>query len=159
MAGYLFLFLRGAEMATGTRHGKNHAARKEKEQQNKVALADLIASADSSGEDTVNEIENPVERPMIDVGAQQSATATAAMAGSPALILSAQEKAFIREMRTNIPAVDANELPQPPEASADEKAYAGVLGSVSAFSRVHGHCLGLLKLSPRNLRKQVLTYF
>ena len=69
--------------------------------------------------------------------------------------LSSQEKAFIRELRSNQAVVDVNALPPPPPPSADEEAYASILGPVTVFYRVHAYCLGMIALSSGDLKREV----
>lgn len=104
-------------------------------------------------------------------GKSEPQTKKTTTSGSPELVLSSREKAFIRELRSNTTTVDADALPPPPVASADENTYASILGSVAAsvdeqayasilgpvstFSRVHAHCLGVRNLKPHKLRQQV----
>ena len=158
-------------MASGTR-GYATKVRKAREQK-QLTVAALVESSGSEDEEASFAKEKSVsfavrsdeEQEEIEVTEALTQTSTnppvgessvaSGTAKSPELILSAREKSFIKELRSNTAGDDADVLPTPPAASADETAYASIMGAVSAFSRVHGHCLGLLHLRTRDLRRAV----
>lgn len=165
--------LLGVDMATGTRNRAAQAAREderlrlqrawglEDNQQHQLEVAPTIAvvSEEASNNQGNGETERPAE---VSVVTQIPETPVAVGevesredSRSPEMNLSAREKAFIRELRSNQAVVEANALPPPPPPSADEEAYASILSPVTAFSRVHAHCLGIIGLSSVDLKKEV----
>ena len=160
------------DMASGTRGAKNRSTRLQREQvsQPETAAMELTTPA-VTGATT-----SPVTAPENSVAAVPDnreahedvanadvsidpAGGSTTVPKSPELVLSAREKAFIKELRSNTASSDANVLPDPPAASveeaayedilgsvskvavAEEEAYASILGEIATFSRVHAHCL------------------
>ena len=182
----LLLYAVMTDMASGTRGAKNRSTRlqRKKDSESEIATVELTTpAATGTTESPITAPENlvvavPDNRELHEevtnaaVNVDPAGTSTTGPK-SPELVLSAREKAFIKELRSNTASSDANVLPEPPAASVEETAYEGILGSVSnvavaeeeayasilgeikTFSRVHAHCLGVKKLSDHKLKQQV----
>ena len=173
-------------MASGTRGAKNRTTRllremdsqdsNPREGQTVPTVGAGVAPDNPTSENTTaavvghRQVDEDLTNAAIDEDATRSLTVSPK---SPDIVLSAKEKAFIKELRSNTASSAANTFPDPPAASAEEKAYESILGSVSAaaaaeeeayasilgqvatFSRVHSHCLGVKTLSAKKLNQQV----
>ena len=178
-AKFFFFALLDTDMASGTRSGRNNPEsllreqERQEQQRQRDQLTAVVATAEvtnatavvtdrlSNGAGLVSnetrQVGDAVQQIATDAVGDEAGVINVPIAngGSPNLVLSAEERAFIREMRSNTATVQADELPRPPAQSADEEAYASILGPVEAFSRVHAHCLGVISLSKSKLIKEV----